>query len=101
MKKVQCTFFTDIITQAHNNIQLCIHVKRQSLIYRAYNNNLVEECLIPDIEPSTAVEKITTEQVKNEPSTVLEKITTELIKNEPSTVLEKITTELINNEPST
>ncbi|MBO6243145.1 MAG: BspA family leucine-rich repeat surface protein, partial [Clostridia bacterium] len=42
------TIFTDIIKDAFNEIQLCIHVTRKARIYLFYEDHLVEECLIQD-----------------------------------------------------
>ena len=46
------TIFNDIITNAHPNIILCIHVKREARIYLSYPEHLDIECLRPDIDRS-------------------------------------------------
>ena len=49
------TIFNDIITNAHPNIILCIHVKREARIYLSYPEHLDIECLRPDIDPTTII----------------------------------------------
>ena len=44
----ETTNFTNIIKNSHNEIKLCINVNTEARIYKTYNNNLLEECLIKD-----------------------------------------------------
>ena len=89
--ETQNTIYNDIIKDAFNNIQLCIHVNRQARIYLSYTDHLVEACLIPD-----EVEIITT-QIESTFQTDIEKKTTQL----ESTLLTKneiMTTQILNIE---
>ena len=85
------TNFNDIITQAHDDIKLCIHVNKEARIYTTYTEHLLEECLIPDIIPT---ENIIMLETTNEPLKTTEKIITPdtTIQNEPLKTTEKIIT---------
>ena len=49
------TIYNDIITDAHPNIKLCMHVKKETRIYQSHHDHLIIECLRPDIDPITIV----------------------------------------------
>ena len=43
--------YDNLITQAHANIKLYIHVKKTARIYLSHFNYLLEECLIQMLSP--------------------------------------------------
>jgi hypothetical protein len=87
--ETQNTRYNDIIKDAFNNIQLCIHVNKQARIYLSYTEHLVETCLIAD-----EVE-IITNQIESTFQTDIKKVITQL----ESTLLtnnEIMTTKILN-----
>jgi hypothetical protein len=95
--KLQTTNYDNLITLANSNIKLCIHVKKTSRIYLSHSNYLLEECLRPDIEPTTIIEEETTVITTSEPIKETTVITTSEAMKE-STVI--ISSEPIKKEVS-
>ena len=85
------TIYNDIITEAHSQIKLCIHVKREARIYQSHSTHLLIECIRPDVDPTTIV---TT-------SVPTEKATTAVTKSSSTEKIEKeASSETTNNETS-
>ena len=86
------TTYNDIITEAHPQIILCIHVKKEARIYQSYPDHLDIECLRPDKDPTTI---ITTHTPTEKPTTV---VTTHTPTEKPTTI---VTTHTPTEKPTT
>ena len=89
------TIYNDIIKDAHPEIILCIHVKKEARIYQSYPARLDIECLRPDVEPTTIIE--TTSAPTEKPTTIIE--TTSAPTEKPTTIIE--TTSAPTEKPTT
>ena len=85
----ETTNYDNLITQSHINIKLCINVKRTSRIYLSHSNYLLEECLRPNIEPTTIIPEETTVITTSEPI----KETTVITTSEPVKETSVLTTD--------